>query len=467
YITVVCSLNLKIKQGLFSVIYSESILLISLFLIVIGILPDINLFGEEKGNNVFSIIMGYTMFSLSNVGLHIIVKDLAIKNYNLLLHSEEEKRKAERSNQVKKEFLANMSHEIRTPLNGVLGMIDLLNDTKLSNEQKDYVSNIRSSGNLLLGIINDILDFSKIESGKLELFLETFSLDSAIKNVIGNFTSKLLEKEIIFNYNIDSKISEFIISDEIRLKQIIMNLLSNAVKFTPKKGKIELNVRLVSKIYNDLRLEFSVTDSGIGIKPEKLIHLFQAFTQEDSSISRYFGGTGLGLAISKNLSELLGGSIKVQNNNDKGVTFTFYISCKESDGKNIVKEEDYKISRSLNLLVVDDNSINRKVIMKILEKLGHKFREAESAKEAFSILEEEPFDLIFMDIQMPEIDGLQATKILREKNIRIPIVALTANAFNEDREVCINVGMNDFLSKPIDRKKLKEVLSKVDSIFKI
>ncbi|MCG9875649.1 MAG: response regulator [Leptospiraceae bacterium] len=311
-----------------------------------------------------------------------------------------------------------------------------------------------------MGIINDILDFSKIESGKIELYLETFSLRESIDTVISNFAPMIHEKEILFESKIDANVPEYISSDKIRLNQIILNLLSNAVKFTPKKGKIDLSILVKSKVEDKLQLEFIIKDSGIGIEPEKLTELFKAFSQADSSITRYYGGTGLGLTISKKLTELLGGEIFALNNSDQGISFIFYITCSESL-RSLEEVVSYpEINSSQRILIVDDNILNRQVLRKLLQNIHQEVEESESGRHAIQVLENQTFDLIFMDIQMPEIDGIQATKIIREKGIAIPIVALTANVWNEDRDACFLAGMNDFLTKPVDKIKLIQVLNK-------
>lgn len=274
---------------------------------------------------------------------------------------------------------------------------------------------IKSSGTLLLGIINDILDFSKIESGKIELYLETFSLRESIDTVISNFAPMIYEKEILFESKIDANVPEYISSDKIRLNQIILNLLSNAVKFTPQKGKIDLSILVKSKVEDKLQLEF---------------------------------------IISKKLTELLGGEIFALNNSDQGISFIFYITCSESQ-RSLEEVVSYpEINSSQRILIVDDNILNRQVLRKLLQNIHQEVEESESGRHAIQVLENQTFDLIFMDIQMPEIDGIQATKIIREKGIAIPFVALTANVWNEDRDACFLAGMNDFLTKPVDKIKL-------------
>ncbi|MCP4915083.1 MAG: response regulator [Oligoflexia bacterium] len=369
---------------------------------------------------------------------------------------------------AKTEFLANMSHEIRTPMNGILGMLEMLSETTLSDSQKEMIDLIKVSGDSLMTILNDILDLSKIEAGKLDLEKINFSLSKTISDVTSLLSQSFNENGNKVILNLDPIEDKFYIGDQSRIRQVLVNLLSNANKFT-KKGTIKVEAEFIEGNEEHEMIKVIVSDSGIGISKENLNNLFRAFTQADSSMTRKFGGTGLGLSICKNLVELMGGAIGADSTKGKGSTFHFTVKLLKSE-KVETKKEEKKESTSqlssevpLNILVVEDNKINQKLIKMMLLKLGYDPIFAMNGREAVEIMDDERgrlIDTIFMDMQMPEMDGIEATEIILEKCKDNPpkIIAMTANAFKEDKDKCFKAGMIDFLTKPLQKKTLVDAL---------
>ncbi len=384
----------------------------------------------------------------------------------------EAKESAEKANAAKSEFLANMSHEIRTPMNGIIGLAHLMADTPLTEEQRLFMDSLTTSADNLLTIINDILDFSKIEAGKINLESITFSLKNCLNSTLHIFRVKAREKNIEFDLNICDDIPDMLVGDPVRLCQIFNNLLGNAAKFTATGG-IALDCRLHGQEKDRLTLKFSVTDTGIGIPPHRLRTIFDKFTQADASTTRLYGGTGLGLAISKRLAELMGGDIWVESVEGQGSTFYFTIPFafpKPEDvaDASLENEDEIQPCIPLKILIVDDVLVNQLVTQRILAKFGNHFIDcADNGMEAIEKWEQKEYDLIFMDVQMPIIDGLQATAIIRNreagKKSRVHICAMTANAMKEDMQICQLAGMDSYVSKPILAKEIYAVINKISS----
>lgn len=388
------------------------------------------------------------------------------------------KEAAEHAKETQEQFLANTSHEIRTPMNGIIGMTNHLKDTALSAEQSEYISAINESANSLLVLINDLLDLSKINAGKMTFEKRAFRLSDLFKNLVYSLQYRSTEKNIRLISSIDESIPALIIGDPVRLNQVLLNLTGNAIKFT-EKGEVKIVAKLLKDDGKDVLILFSVQDTGIGIQENKLNTIFESFTQVNARTTRKYGGTGLGLTIAKQLIEQQNGTISVSSKVNEGSTFSFTLQFRKVS-RNVKEQRELNIQsadfnqpnlNSISVLVIDDNKVNQRVAALTLKKWNAKVDVADNAKAAFEKLAEKKFDLILMDVTMPEMDGFEATTHIRKKMpapiSKIPIIAMTASALIGDREKCISVGMNEYVSKPFNPEDLYDKIIKtipLDSI---
>ncbi|MBL0356104.1 MAG: PAS domain S-box protein [Chitinophagaceae bacterium] len=420
---------------------------------------------NKSGESKWWLISGAPRYNdegelLGSIGIHLDITAQKILEYELL----EAREHAELSASAKQTFLANMSHEIRTPMNAILGMSRQLQKTILDETQQLYLNTINNAGEHLMVIINDILDISKIEAGKLELENIGFSIKEVVKSIVDVMQHRASEKGILVNCSTDENIAGILKGDPFRLKQILFNLVSNAVKFS-EKGIVSIDCILKEQHRNCQSVQISVADNGIGMDKEFMNNLFQSFTQEDKSVSRKFGGTGLGMTITKQLSELMGGHIHVQSEKNVGSTITLIIPFVIGNENDLPAKEtriaDESILKDKQILLVEDNEMNRLVAIATLAHYGAKITEAVNGIEAVQAMKTLNFDLVLMDMQMPEMDGLEATRIIRkEVNAAIPIIALTANAIKGESDKCFAAGMDDFISKPFAEEALVAMIAK-------
>jgi len=378
---------------------------------------------------------------------------------------------AEAASRAKSEFLANMSHEIRTPLNGVVGMLELARSTNPPPEQREFLEIAREAAESLLSVINDILDFSKIEAGRLELEEVPFDVAETIKRATQIMSASAEKKQLELIYEFAPDIPRLLLGDPVRFKQVLLNLLSNAIKFT-QHGRIRVtaHARKTSNDNDKVVVHCSVADSGIGIPAEKQIAIFEAFSQADASTTRKFGGTGLGLAISSSIVHAMGGDIRVESEPGIGSTFHFHVTLEAAKHGSSRMEPPAVIAsataaiRGLNILLAEDNLINQKLAVGLLTRLGHCVVVAVNGIDALAKLKEQKFDLVFMDVQMPEMDGLAATVAIRTQEEatgpRTTIIAMTAHAIKGDRELCLEAGMDDYLAKPISSEAINAVIQR-------
>ncbi len=427
---------------------------------------------------LLTIVMGAVLLGLI---VHLAMKAhsqrAVLRSVNLRLEKEiEERRLAEEAaraaSRAKSEFLANMSHEIRTPMTGVLGMIDLVRSSALPAQEREHLELARASADSLLSLLNEILDLSKIEAGRLEVSLAPFSVRRSVAEALRMFEVTTHDKGLELIIQVDARVPDILVGDALRLRQVLVNLVGNAVKFT-ERGHISVRVGVETQSASEVGVLIQVSDTGVGIPAEKQQVIFDPFRQADGSMARRYGGTGLGLTISARLAELMGGVIRVESEIGKGSTFSFTIrlapaSAEERDqlarelrsAPGIGRAGSRK--RSLRILVAEDNAVSQKLVAELLRREGHQVTLAGNGREAVDAAMASPFDLVLMDVQMPAMDGYEATAAIRqaESGRHTPIVAMTAHSMKGDEQKCIQVGMDDYLGKPIHIASLLAMLEK-------
>ncbi len=420
-----------------------------------------NPYGEVR----WWMISGAPLFNhegvqIGSTGIHLDITEHKMLEFNL----RDAKQLAEESARAKEIFLANMSHEIRTPMNAILGLGQQLTKTRLNLKQSAYLDSINSAADNLLVVINDILDFSKIESGKLNLERINFSLPLLASQLTSILAGKAAEKNLQLKLEVDPCISPLLIGDPYRINQVLINLLGNAIKFT-SKGEVKLSCKVLNQHSNIQEVEIGVYDTGIGMEKQYLKSIFRKFSQESIDIARKYGGTGLGMAISKQLIDLMEGTIEIESTKNVGTTIS--ISLRLPIGMNADLNEtsemlkDYSFLKGKHILLVEDNKVNRLVAQAIMKPFGIKVTEAINGELAIDQVKSTRFDLILMDVQMPVLDGISATEVIRKEiNKQIPVIALTAHALKSEEARCHEAGMNDFISKPFTEEKLLSTILK-------
>lgn len=375
-------------------------------------------------------------------------------------------RRAEAATRAKSEFLANISHELRTPMNGILGMIDIVLDSPLTAAQREDLATAKDCSYSLLGLLNQILDLSKIEAGKLELEYIRFAIRPLVDDCLKSVLPRSRQKRLNLRAEVSAEVPDYVLGDPLRLRQILVNLLGNAVKFTDS-GSVTLSLSGVHRTAEGrVELHFAIADTGVGIPEDRLRTIFEEFTQADGSITRRYGGTGLGLSITKKLVELHGGRICVESERGQGSVFHVFLDLPvavpgapaPNAGQSAAMPSDY----AAHILIVEDNAVNQKVVAVLLDKRGYRTTAVNHGREALEALDQSSFDLVLMDLQMPVLDGIEATRLIRQdpRWRNLPVIALTAHAMHGDRERCLAAGMNDYVPKPIQPPVLLAAIRK-------
>ena len=448
-----------------------------------GKLKDIlfngSVYKDERGKVMGVVIVARDVTEQNRIGKELLEAKIFAELATSI--AEEAKLKAEDAVRSKQQFLSNMSHEIRTPMNAILGFTKVILKTELTTKQREYLSAIKISGDTLIVLINDVLDLAKVDAGKMEFAQSPFKLASSLGVVLHLFETKIQEKNLELIKEFDDQIPEVLLGDAVRLHQMLINLVSNAVKFT-SKGKITISVRLLKEDKQSVSIQFSLSDTGIGIGKDKQELIFENFQQASNSTSKVYGGTGLGLAIVKQLVEAQGGVIIVESKLKVGTTFSFTLDFMKTNQKAKPEIEYSKLdetNKSFKVLVAEDIPLNQLLMRTLLDDFGFECDIAANGKIAIDKLQNKNYDIILMDLQMPEMNGFEATVYIRNvMNLKIPILALTADVTTADLEKCKAVGMNDYLAKPVDERILyskivglistleqdKEITSKVEKI---